>query len=117
MLLDGRVWLSGDSYAKSQWELKSEYYVPSYYNATRPTISSAPSVGNYGETITIQTPNAAGIQKVSMIRLSSFTHGFNSESRFIWLQIQNRGSNSVTVSAPLNAKIAPPGWVHDPCSR
>jgi hypothetical protein len=110
LLLDGRVWLAGNSYAKNQWELGSEFYVPSYYNATRPTISAAPSVGNYGETINIPTPNAADIQKVSMIRLSSFTHGFNSELRFIWLQIQSKGSNSVTVSAPLNAKIAPPGW-------
>ena len=110
LLLDGRVWLAGNSISKSNWELRSEFFVPSYYNATRPTISSAPTGGDYGGTINISTPDAADIQKVSLIRLSSFTHGFNSELRFIWLQIQSKGSNSVTVSAPLNAKIAPPGW-------
>jgi hypothetical protein len=110
LLLDGRVWLAGSSYSKSNWELRSEYYVPSYYNATRPTISSNPTVGNYGGTINIPTPNAAGIGKVSLIRLSTFTHGFNSDLRFIWLQIQSKGSSSVTVSAPVNAKIAPPGY-------
>jgi hypothetical protein len=47
---------------------------------------------------------------VSLIRLSTFTHGFNSELRFIWLQIRTKGSSSVTVSAPVNAKIAPPGY-------
>ena len=110
LLFDGRVWLTGNSISKSNWELRSEYYVPAYYNATRPTISSDPAVGNYGETINIPTPDAAGIEKVSLIRLSSFTHGFDSELRFIWLQIQSKGSNSVTVSAPLNARIAPPGY-------
>jgi hypothetical protein len=110
LLLDGRVWLAGTSYAKTDWELRSEYYVPSYYNATRPTISSDPTVGNYGGTIDIPTPDSASIEKVSLIRLSTFTHGFNSELRFIWLQIQSKGSSSVTVSAPVNAKIAPPGY-------
>jgi hypothetical protein len=110
LLLDGRVWLAGSSYSKSNWELRSEFFVPSYYNATRPTISSNPTVGNYGGTINIPTPNAAGIGKVSLLRLSTFTHGFNSDLRFIWLQIQSKGSSSVTVSAPVNAKIAPPGY-------
>jgi hypothetical protein len=110
LLLDGRVWLAGTSYSKSNWELRSEFFVPSYYNATRPTISSNPTVGNYGGTINIPTPNAADIQKVSLIALSTFTHGFNSQLRFIWLQIQNQSSSNVTVSAPVNAKIAPPGY-------
>jgi hypothetical protein len=110
LLLDGRVWLAGTTYAKSNWELRSEFYVPSYYNASRPTISSDPTGGDYGGTINISTPDAADIQKVSLLRLSTFTHGFNSELRFIWLQIQSKGSSSVTVSAPVNAKIAPPGY-------
>jgi hypothetical protein len=110
LLLDGRVWLAGTSYSKTNWELRSEFFVPSYYNATRPTISSDPTVGNYGGTINISTPDATDVQKVSLIRLSTFTHGFNSELRFIWLQIQSKGSSNVTVSAPVNAKIAPPGY-------
>ena len=110
LLLDGRVWLAGTQYSKNNWELRSEFFVPSYYNATRPTISSSPTVGNYAGTINIPTPNAASIGKVSLIRLSTFTHGFNSELRFIWLQIKSKGSSSVAVSAPVNAKIAPPGY-------
>jgi hypothetical protein len=110
LLLDGRVWLAGTQYSKSNWELRSEFFVPSYYNATRPTISTGTTVGNYGGTINIPTPNAAGIGKVSLIKLGTYTHGFNSDLRFIWLQIRSKGSSSVTVSAPVNAKIAPPGY-------
>ena len=101
---------------KKQLGPRSEFYVPSYYNATRPTISSNPTVGNYGGTINIPTPNAAGIGKVSLIRLSTFTHGFNSDLRFIWLQIGSKGSSSVTVSAPVNANCT--SWLlYDPCSK
>jgi hypothetical protein len=110
LLLDGRVWLAGTQYSKSNWELRSEFYVPSYYSATRPAISSDPAVGSYGGTINIPTPDAADVQKVSLIKLGTYTHGFNSDLRFIWLQIQSKGSTSVTVSAPVNAKIAPPGY-------
>ena len=110
LLLDGRIWLAGTSYSKTNWELRSEFFVPAYYNATRPTISSDPAVGNYGGTINISTPNAADIQKVSLIRLGTITHAHNTDLRFIWLQIQSKGANNVTVSAPVNAKIAPPGY-------
>src|SRR5215212_404310 len=78
LLLDGRVWLAGTSYSKTNWELRSEFFVPAYYNATRPTISSNPTVGNYGGTINIPTPDAAGIEKVSLIKLGTYTHAFNS---------------------------------------
>ncbi len=117
LLLDGRVWLAGTSYSKTNWELRSEFFVPSYYNATRPTISSDPTVGNYGGTINIPTPDAADIQKVSLIRLSTFTHGFNSELRFIWLQIQSKGSSSVTVSVTSKRKNCTSWLLHDPCSK
>lgn len=107
--MEGYGW-PGTSYAKTNWELRSEYYVSSYYNAIRPLISSNPTVGIYGRTINISTPDAASIEKISLMRLSIFTHGFNRELRFIWLQIQSKGSNNVTLSAPVNAKIAPPGY-------
>jgi hypothetical protein len=45
-----------------------------------------------------------------LIKLGTFPHGFNTDLRFIWLQIRSKGSSSVTVLAPVNAKIAPPGY-------
>ena len=73
--MEGSGW-QGLPIAKTKWELRSEFFVPSYYNATRPTISSDPAVGDYGGTINIPTPDAADIQKVSLIRLGTFTHRF-----------------------------------------
>ena len=38
------------------------------------------------------------------------THHYDANQRLVWLQITGRGSSSVTVSAPINANIAPPGY-------
>ena len=39
----------------------------------------------------------------------SCTHHYDANQRLIWLQILNRGSSNITVTAPINANIAPPG--------
>jgi galactose oxidase len=38
------------------------------------------------------------------------THHYDANQRLVWLQIINRGSSSITVSAPINANIAPRGY-------
>ena len=82
----------------------------SLFAGTRPTISGTPTVGNYGGTITIPTPDASTITSVSLVRLAATTHHFDNDMRLIWLQIQSSTSSNVVVSAPLNANLAPPGY-------
>jgi hypothetical protein len=89
--------------------VRTEIYSPWYISETRPTISGDPTGGAYGETITIPTPDAADIAQVSLVRISSITHHYNTDQRLIWLQIQSNTGTSVTVSAPLNGRLAPPG--------
>jgi len=111
LLPDGRIWTAGTSYSKLTHELRTEIFSPAYVSATRPTISSDPIIaGGYGGSITIPTPDAANISSVSLIKISTFTHHYNSDQRLIWLQIQNRTSNTLTVVAPINPKLAPPGY-------
>jgi hypothetical protein len=78
--------------------------------ATRPTISGAPTVGVYGGSITIPTSSPTVITSVSLLRLMNTTHHYDANQRLVWLQIQSRGSSSVRVAAPINARIAPPGY-------
>ncbi len=110
LLKDGRVWAVGSSYSNIEFELDTEIYSPDYVFATRPTISGSPSGGVYGGTISIPTPNAGNITSVSLVRVSSTTHHYNTDQRLIWLQILSKISNTVTVSAPMNSNIAPPGY-------
>jgi hypothetical protein len=52
--------------------------------------------------------DAAAIQKVTLIRLASVTHGFNQNQRMNILQF-TPGTGGVDIAAPANANIAPPG--------
>ena len=94
------------------WELRIEIFRPSYFfsGTARPTISGTPTVGGYGASITIPTPDAANISRVSLVKTGCTTHHYDTDMRLIWLPITSRTTNSVTVSAPINANIAPPGY-------
>ncbi|HEU5041242.1 MAG TPA: galactose oxidase early set domain-containing protein, partial [Gemmatimonadales bacterium] len=95
-------------------DFTAEIFSPPYlFNAdgtpaTRPVISSFPTTLAYGATFTIGTASAASIAKVTMIRLSSVTHSFNQNQRGNVLSF-TVGSGALSVTAPLNGKLAPPG--------
>jgi hypothetical protein len=111
LLPDGRVMVASGTPTRYVFESRVEYFSPGYlFDGPRPTISGSPTVGTYGGTITIPTPDAPTITSVSLVRIASITHHFDNDMRLIWLQIQSSTSSSVTVSAPLNANLAPPGY-------
>jgi hypothetical protein len=110
LLPDGSVWTASSTPSQCTNEYRTEIFKPSYFSVTRPTISGAPTVGGYGQSITIPTPNPSGISRVSLVGLGAATHHFDTHVRLIWLQITGTSSNTVTVSAPLNANLAPPGY-------
>ena len=110
LLQDGRVWTAGTTLDFDTRELRTEIFSPGYVSETRPSISGSISGGLYGGTITIPTPDAAKISKVSLIKVSSTTHHYNTDQRLIWLQKTSSNASSITVKSPINSKIAPPGY-------
>ena len=117
LLPDGRVLSvgSGQPYASGLYDdYTAEIFSPPYLfkldgtSATRPIISSAPASVSYGQAFTVQTSAAASIAKVTWIRLSAVTHSTNQNQRMNVLSF-TAGSGSLTVTAPLNANLAPPG--------
>jgi len=111
LLLDGSVWTASSTPLRDTWELRTEIYRPSYFFAPdRPTISGNPIVTGYNGTITIPTPNPSSISRVSLLRLQSATHHYDPNQRFVWLAVTGTTASSVTVAAPINANIAPPGY-------
>jgi hypothetical protein len=62
----------------------------------------------YGAGFRIDTPDAAAIRKVALVRLGAVTHSVNMEQRYVPLTY-TAGSGSLTATAPANANIAPPG--------
>jgi hypothetical protein len=110
LLHDGRVWTAGTTVTQTTKEVRIEIFKPWYISETRPSISGKVTGGSYGGTITIPTPNAANITKVSLVRVSAMTHHYNTDQRLIWLQVDGKTGTSVTVKAPVNSKLAPPGY-------
>jgi hypothetical protein len=111
LLPDGRVLLAGGgAFGNAKNEKSSEIYSPPYlFKGARPTISAAPATLNYGSQFTVDTPDAAQIGSVSLVRMGSVTHNIDMDQRFIPLAKQNQ-SGSVRVDGPANANIAPPGY-------
>jgi hypothetical protein len=104
LLPDGRVLSSGgDNHPNA------EVFSPPYlFKGARPSITSVPSTWNYGQQFDIQTPDAASITAVNLIRLSAVTHTFNQDQRIVRLSF-TAGSGVVRATAPSNRNLAPPG--------
>jgi hypothetical protein len=115
-LPDGRLMVTGSGDPALFGHKDVDIFVPPYhYNADgtvkpRPTITSAPPSVSYGRSFFVQTPQAATITKVSLIRLPSVTHTFNQDQQIIFLDpIIAPGGGGINLVAPTNSNICPPG--------
>ena len=90
-------------------QFSAEFFAPPYlFRGPRPAITSAPSSLQYGQPFTVQTPDAARIASVSLLRQASVTHAINMAQRYIPLAF-TAGAGALTVTAPANSNIATPG--------
>jgi hypothetical protein len=110
LLPDGRVVTAGGNPSRGTNELRLEIYSPSYMSRPRPVIQSAPTSTTHSATITIQTPQAAAIKWVSLIKASANTHSCDTEQRLVDVPITARTSTSITASVTSHSNIAPPGF-------
>jgi hypothetical protein len=77
--------------------------------ATRPTITGISATTlHYGQPFTINTPDAALIARVSLIRYSAVTHSFN-ESQVFYPVVFTAGAGVLNAAAIPNGRVAPPG--------
>jgi hypothetical protein len=117
LLPDARVLVAGSGEPAATGlsdDLTAEIFSPPYLfksdgtPASRPVISSVPTKLTYGTTFTLGTTSAAQVAKVMLVRLSAVTHAFDMNQRGVRLNF-SVGSGSLTVTAPLNNRLAPPG--------
>lgn len=110
LLSDGRLLHtgSGDG-ANLPRELSAELFSPPYlFRGTRPVITTAPSVVSYGQQFEVETPDGGTVVGASWVRLSSVTHAFDQNQRFVPLALTRVGGG-VQIVAPANPNLAPPG--------
>jgi hypothetical protein len=114
LLPDATVWLAGGNPVRGQYEQRMEIYKPAYLfqangtAAIRPSISSAPNSIPWGSPFTVQTPDAASIASVVLVRNGATTHAFDMDQRLV--EMSFTAGSGLTVTAPPNGNIAPPGY-------
>jgi hypothetical protein len=107
--------MAGGNPERGTYNNTLEIYQPPYLFtstgalAVQPTITSAPSSIPYGNTLTVQTPNASTISSVVLVRNGTVTHAVGMDQRMVGMNF-TVGSGSLTVTAPPNSNIAPPGY-------
>ncbi len=115
LLPDATVWLAGGNPNRGSYVQQMEIYQPPYLFdstgalATRPSITGAPSSISYGNAFTVQTPDAASIAHAVLVRNGTVTHAFGMDQREVEMSF-TAGSGALTVTAPPNGNIAPPGY-------
>jgi hypothetical protein len=118
LLPDARVLSVGSGHPAASGltdDFTAELYSPPYLfnldgtDASRPSISSAPSSVTYGQAFSVTTTSPATIAKVTWIRLSTVTHATNMNQRLNYLTFSATGASTFSVTAPANRNLAPPG--------
>ena len=116
LLPDGRVWVAGGNPQRGTYEPHMEIYSPPYLfaadgsPASRPTITSLSSGAiGWGNTFQVQTPDAASIRSVVLVRPGAVTHAFDMDQRLVGMSF-TAGAGVLTITAPPNSSIAPPGY-------
>ena len=118
LLPDGRVFSGGGGeYAPSNnvsnppvnTHADAQLFSPPYlFKGARPIIPKAPAQVTYGAAFNVETPNSNDVGQVTLVRLSSVTHSNNQNQRINFLNFQH-AAGGVTVTAPANASVCPPG--------
>jgi hypothetical protein len=112
LMPDGRVMVAGGGHPQSAGgagQFSYQIFSPSYlFAGPRPTITNAPSTAAYGSTMTVNSPDAAGISAVNLVSLGADTHQSDMSQHFVPLSFTSSGG-SLQITAPASGNLAAPG--------
>ncbi len=118
LLTDGRVLAAGSGYNSNSIPASThqdgQVYSPPYLFAadgslaTQPVITAGPGVVETGATFNVVTDSA--VDYFSLIKMSSTTHGVNTDVRFLKPQFSAAGANSYDITLHSNPNVATPGY-------
>jgi len=116
LLPDGRVAMAGkDGMFQVDImmypERRIELFSPPYMFATdRPAITDMPAQITYAATFSIGYTSTTDVRRVVLMRPGSVTHQVNTEQRLIEVEHAQTSPRKLSVTAPPNPNIAPPGY-------
>lgn len=117
LLPDARVLIGGGQhiqFSRTAQIFKPPYLFDSNGNEiqppVRPEITSGPDEIVYNSSFTVQSPQSGDITNISLIRLGAATHSYDQSTRFVPLEFSTNGFGAITIAAPPQPNIAPPGY-------
>jgi hypothetical protein len=114
LLPDARVLVAGGGQPDGEHgdtdHHSAEVFSPPYLRTgqARPVIAAAPEDIEYGQPFTVTTASAAAVTDVTMVRLTSVTHGFNQNQRLNRLAYQTQ-AGGLLITPPSDPRSCPPG--------
>ena len=116
LLPDATVALVGGNPSRGSYQSRIEIYEPAYLFKTDGTAATRPVISGvtqgplaFGSAFQVQTPDAASIGSVVLVRPGAPTHAFDMDQRLVGLTY-SAGPGVLDVTAPPNGNIAPPGF-------
>jgi hypothetical protein len=89
-------------------EHRLELFSPPYlFQGPQPQLSGAPDSVTYGSSFSVGVDQGIGL--AVLMRPGSVTHSFNMDQRLVGLTIAGQSGGQLTLVAPPNANVAPPG--------
>jgi hypothetical protein len=115
LLPDGRVLTTGGVDPRpgviERDQRSMEVFSPPYLSmGPRPVITSVGPAVAYGATFNVVTPDPNGVDSVVLMRPCAVTHHTDAGQRYVKLPITGRTAAHVSVQAPANGHLAPPGF-------
>jgi hypothetical protein len=111
LLPDGRVMTSGSNPKRRMDELRIETYRPPYlFDGPRPAVDSAPDSVPYGDRLAIESPDAADVDEVVLLRQCSTTHCLTTDQRLVELPIEEQSGDTIAATVPDNPNLLPPAY-------
>lgn len=99
LLPSGKVMATGGALAGGGSRAIELFTPPYLFRGARPTISSATAFFHHGQTFQVESPEAADIQKVVLVRPMAVTHQTDTEQRVLDVDFRRSGT-TLTASAP-----------------
>lgn len=111
LLPDGRVLIAGSGRLPGVTDqLTGEIFSPPYlFRGPRPVITSVPKTVQYNSAVFVQTPDAASIASVGLVRPGAVTHAYDQNQRYVPASF-TRTQGGLTVQMPPDGNSAPPGY-------
>jgi hypothetical protein len=118
LLSDGSVLSVGGGAPGPQNEMSAQIYRPPYLfnaaaSAARPTFSivGSSTAFSYGQRVNLDTA-IANVSKVTMVKLGSTTHSYNTEQRYIEVpfSVNRTTPNRISIKLTAASHVASPGY-------